>query len=36
MTHNQEITPKFHPELTPPLEELEAQERHLVFSQFTY
>jgi len=36
VTHNQEITPKFHPELAPPLEELEAQERRLVFSQFTY
>ncbi|MCX5056823.1 MULTISPECIES: heme-degrading domain-containing protein [unclassified Streptomyces] len=36
MTRNQEITPKFHPELTPPLEELEAQERRLVFSQFTH
>nr|WP_217238772.1 heme-degrading domain-containing protein [Streptomyces sp. AC555_RSS877] len=30
------MTPKFHPELTPPLEELEAQERRLVFRQFTY
>lgn len=36
MTHNQEIGPKFHPELTPPVEELEAQERRLVFRQFTY
>lgn len=36
MTRNQEITPKFHPELTPPLEELEAQERRLVFRQFTH
>ncbi|MEU0074250.1 heme-degrading domain-containing protein [Streptomyces sp. NPDC006332] len=36
MTHNQEIGPKFHPELAPPLEELEAQERRLVFQQFTY
>jgi uncharacterized protein (UPF0303 family) len=36
VTHNQEITPKFHPELTPPLEELEAQERRLVFRQFTH
>ncbi|WP_155054726.1 heme-degrading domain-containing protein [Streptomyces blattellae] len=36
MTHNPELTPKFHPELTPPLEELEAQERRLVFRQFTY
>ncbi|MFJ6082940.1 heme-degrading domain-containing protein [Streptomyces sp. NPDC092369] len=36
MTHNTGITPKFQPELTPPLEELEAQERHLVFSRFTF
>ena len=36
MTHSGELTPKFHPELTPPLEELEAQERRLVFRQFTY
>ncbi|MER5210372.1 heme-degrading domain-containing protein [Streptomyces sp. NPDC002838] len=36
MTHNQELTPKFHPELTPRLEELEAQERRLVFRQFTH
>jgi uncharacterized protein (UPF0303 family) len=36
VTHNQELTPKFHPELTPSLEELEAQERRLVFRQFTY
>ncbi|MDH6626657.1 uncharacterized protein (UPF0303 family) [Streptomyces sp. LBL] len=36
MTHNPGITPKFHPELTPPLEELEAQERRLVFRQFSY
>ncbi|EPD61000.1 heme-degrading domain-containing protein [Streptomyces sp. HGB0020] len=35
MTHK-EITPKFQPELTPSVEELEAQERHLVFSQFTH
>ncbi|MDQ1045866.1 heme-degrading domain-containing protein [Streptomyces sp. V4I2] len=35
-SHHQEITPKFHPELTPPLEELEAQERRLVFRQFTH
>jgi uncharacterized protein (UPF0303 family) len=34
--HNQELTPKFHPEITPTLEELEAQERRLVFRQFTY
>ncbi|MEU0943796.1 heme-degrading domain-containing protein [Streptomyces canus] len=36
MTHNPGLTPKFQPELTPPLEELEAQERRLVFRQFTY
>ena len=36
MTHHQELTPKFHPELTPSLEELEAQERRLVFRQFTH
>ena len=36
MTHNTGITPKFQPEITPPLEELEAQERHLVFSRFTF
>lgn len=36
MTHNPELTPKFHPEITPRLEELEAQERRLVFRQFTY
>ncbi|MHC3470482.1 heme-degrading domain-containing protein [Streptomyces sp. 7R007] len=36
MTHNTELTPKFQPEITPPLEELEAQERRLVFRQFTY
>jgi uncharacterized protein (UPF0303 family) len=35
-THDQEISPKFHPELTPPLAELEAQERRLVFRRFTY
>lgn len=35
MTHNTELTPKFHPEITPSLEELEAQERRLVFRQFT-
>lgn len=29
-------TPKFTPELTPSIEELEAQERRLVFRQFTY
>ncbi|MCD7444171.1 heme-degrading domain-containing protein [Streptomyces lincolnensis] len=36
MTHSGELTPKFHPELTPPIEELEAQERRLVFRQFTH
>lgn len=36
MTHNTELTPKVHPELAPPLEELEAQERRLVFRQFTH
>ncbi|MFC8344444.1 heme-degrading domain-containing protein [Streptomyces sp. NPDC057280] len=36
MTHNTELTPKFHPELTPPIEELEAQERRLVFRRFTH
>jgi uncharacterized protein (UPF0303 family) len=36
VTHNTELTPKFHPEITPPLEELEAQERRLVFSRFTH
>ncbi|MBT2418269.1 heme-degrading domain-containing protein [Streptomyces sp. ISL-22] len=36
MTHNTGITPKFHPEITPPLEELEAQERRLVFRRFTH
>ncbi|MGI5408811.1 heme-degrading domain-containing protein [Streptomyces chartreusis] len=34
--HGSEITPKFHPELTPPLAELEAQERRLVFRRFTH
>ncbi|MFJ9727016.1 heme-degrading domain-containing protein [Streptomyces sp. NPDC101209] len=36
MTHNTELTPKFHPEITPSLEELQAQQRRLVFRQFTY
>ncbi|MFJ3665966.1 heme-degrading domain-containing protein [Streptomyces sp. NPDC090106] len=36
MTHSGELTPKFHPELTPPIEELEAQERRLVFRRFTH
>ncbi|MBB4714964.1 heme-degrading domain-containing protein [Streptomyces luteogriseus] len=35
-SHSQGLTPKFHPELTPSLEELEKQERRLVFRQFTY
>ncbi|WP_435216352.1 heme-degrading domain-containing protein [Streptomyces sp. bgisy034] len=34
--HGSEITPKFHPELTPPLQELEAQERRLVLPRFTH
>ncbi|WP_282699275.1 heme-degrading domain-containing protein [Streptomyces sp. CC219B] len=36
MTHDNKITPKFTPELTPTVEELEAQERRLVFRRFTY
>ncbi|MET8246193.1 heme-degrading domain-containing protein [Streptomyces sp. NPDC005202] len=37
MTHNNpRVTPKFAPEITPSVEELEAQERRLVFRQFTY
>lgn len=37
MTHKQPgITPRFHPEITPSVEELEAQERRLVFRQFTH
>jgi uncharacterized protein (UPF0303 family) len=35
-SHHQELGPKFQPELTPSLEELEAQERRLVFRQFSY
>ena len=35
MTHNNGITPKFTPEITPTVEELQAQERHLVFREFT-
>ncbi|MEU1512277.1 heme-degrading domain-containing protein [Streptomyces sp. NPDC005811] len=31
-----ELTPKFTPEITPTLEELQAQERRLVFRQFTH
>src|SRR3954466_13402378 len=34
--HHPQITPKFTPEIAPSLEELEAQERRLVFSRFTY
>lgn len=34
--HHPQITPKFAPEITPTVEELEAQERRLVFRQFTY
>ncbi|MFD7130388.1 heme-degrading domain-containing protein [Streptomyces sp. NPDC059894] len=34
MTH--EITPKFTPEITPTLEELQAQERRLVLKRFTH
>ncbi|MFJ3716820.1 heme-degrading domain-containing protein [Streptomyces sp. NPDC090057] len=33
--HSPKITPKFAPEITPSVEELEAQERRLVFRQFT-
>ncbi|WP_371671187.1 heme-degrading domain-containing protein [Streptomyces sp. NBC_00289] len=36
MTHHQGITPRFQPEITPSVEELEAQERRLVFRQFTH
>jgi uncharacterized protein (UPF0303 family) len=35
MTHNTELTPRIQPELTPSVEELEAQERRLVFRGFT-
>ncbi|MGW0913275.1 heme-degrading domain-containing protein [Streptomyces sp. NPDC002784] len=35
MTHSSGITPKFTPEITPTVEELEAQERRLVFRAFT-
>ncbi|MBN0045814.1 heme-degrading domain-containing protein [Streptomyces actuosus] len=31
-----ELTPKFHPELTPGIEELEAQERRLALPRFTH
>ncbi|MGW2447324.1 heme-degrading domain-containing protein [Streptomyces sp. NPDC001675] len=34
--HSPKITPKFAPEITPSVEELEGQERRLVFRQFTY
>lgn len=36
MTDHPRITPKFAPELTPSVEELEAQERRLVFRRFTH
>ncbi|MEV0175301.1 heme-degrading domain-containing protein [Streptomyces sp. NPDC050803] len=36
MTHNNGISPKFTPEITPTIEELEAQERRLVFRRFTH
>ncbi|WP_406436298.1 heme-degrading domain-containing protein [Streptomyces sp. NBC_00631] len=34
--HHPQLTPKTTPELVPPVEELERQERRLVFRQFTY
>ncbi|MGW0764017.1 heme-degrading domain-containing protein [Streptomyces sp. NPDC002676] len=34
--HHPQITPRTKPELTPSIEELEAQERRLVFPRFTY
>ncbi|MGW3127671.1 heme-degrading domain-containing protein [Streptomyces sp. NPDC001076] len=34
--HHPQLTPKTAPELTPSVEELERQERRLVFRQFTY
>ncbi|MGY5058177.1 heme-degrading domain-containing protein [Streptomyces sp. 900105755] len=34
--HHPQLTPRTTPELTPPVEELEKQERRLVFRQFTY
>ncbi|MET8452028.1 heme-degrading domain-containing protein [Streptomyces sp. NPDC005209] len=34
--HHPQITPKYAPELTPSVEELEKQERRLVLTQFTY
>ncbi|MFF8472820.1 heme-degrading domain-containing protein [Streptomyces sp. NPDC015414] len=34
--HHPKIAPKFAPEITPSVEELEAQERRLVFRQFTH
>ncbi|AZS87022.1 heme-degrading domain-containing protein [Streptomyces griseoviridis] len=36
MTHSGGVTPKFQPEITPSVAELEAQERRLVFSRFTH
>ncbi|WP_039932698.1 heme-degrading domain-containing protein [Streptomyces viridochromogenes] len=35
-SHHHELGPKFQPELTPSLEELEREERRLVFRRFTY
>ncbi|MFF7328573.1 heme-degrading domain-containing protein [Streptomyces sp. NPDC008150] len=35
MTNRPGITPKFTPEITPTVEELEAQERRLIFRRFT-
>lgn len=35
MTNRPAITPKFTPEITPTVQELEAQERRLVFERFT-
>ncbi|MFE2097207.1 heme-degrading domain-containing protein [Streptomyces sp. NPDC059468] len=34
--HHPKITPKFAPEITPSVEELEVQERRLVFRRFTH
>ncbi|MFE7976720.1 heme-degrading domain-containing protein [Streptomyces shenzhenensis] len=35
MSHHPQITPRSAPELTPSVEELEAQERRLIFRRFT-
>ncbi|MEU1305720.1 heme-degrading domain-containing protein [Streptomyces shenzhenensis] len=35
MSHHPQITPRSTPELTPSVEELEAQERRLIFRRFT-